>query len=86
MQCSWRNCVVQLQLQHQCDTFGGDSGSALWVQAGDNDFLITAVHVGRPAESAGYNLATELNAAMRGFIFRTLLNDFDELTAMQYLG
>jgi V8-like Glu-specific endopeptidase len=77
--------VTISQLQHQCDTFGGDSGSALWVEA-DGGFQIAAVHIGRPADSTGYNLATELNAAMRGFVFRSLLNDFDELTAMQYLG
>ena len=78
-------CPLLLQLQHQCDTFGGDSGSALWVEA-DGGFQIAAVHIGRPEDSTGYNLATKLNAAMRGFVFRTLLNNFDELTAMQYLG
>ncbi len=73
-------------MQHQCDTFGGDSGSALWVEAADGDFQVAAVHTGRPAAAVGYNLATKLDAAMRGFVFRTLLNNFEELTAMQYLG
>ena len=73
-------------MEHQCDTFGGDSGSALWVEAADSGVQIAAVHTGRPAASTGYNLATKLNAALRGFVFRTLLNDFDQLTAMQYLG
>ena len=73
-------------MQHQCDTFGGDSGSALWVEAADGGIQIAAVHTGRPAAAVGYNLATKLDAAMRGFICRTLLNNFDQLTAMQYLG
>lgn len=58
----------------------------MWVEAADGGFQIAAVHTGRPASSTGYNLATKLDAAMRGFIFRTLLNDFDELSAMQFLG
>jgi len=73
-------------VQHQCDTFGGDSGSAMWLAAADGGFKVAAVHTGRPAAAVGYNLATKLDASMRGFVLRTLLNNFDQLTAMQYLG
>ena len=58
----------------------------MWVAAADSGFQVAAVHTGRPAAAVGYNLATKLDAAMRGFVFRTLLYNFDQLTAMQYLG
>ena len=70
--------LAVVQLRHTCDTFGGDSGSAIWVAGDDGSYRVAAVHIGRPLSGTSYNLATVLNAAMRGFVFRTVLQDFED--------